>query len=246
MAFKTSKPISFTSFYLEKRKTKRVFLKQINQLIDWRSVENTIEKYYTTGQATRGRKAYPSIVLFKMILLQTCYNLSDYGVEEQTNDSLSFMCFCALQLEDRVPDHSVIARFRKALNQAGVWEVLLDKINAQLTRHGVLVKQGAIVDASLTPTPRKPKGKTSYELTPEQGVEKVSSPGVDQEARWVKKGSSLQYGYKRHYLSDAKAGLVLSVHTRAANAHDSLHLRSCLDQVQLPPGSRVLADKGYC
>jgi hypothetical protein len=39
----------------------------------------------------------------------------------------------------------------KALNHSGAWEVLLNQINSQLTGHGVLVKQGAIVDASVPP-----------------------------------------------------------------------------------------------
>jgi IS5 family transposase len=46
------------------------------------------------------------------------------GIEEQVNDTLSFMRFCGLQLEDDVPDHSVVCRFRKALNHSGAWEVL--------------------------------------------------------------------------------------------------------------------------
>jgi IS5 family transposase len=54
-----------------------------------------------------------------MTLLQTWYNLSDYGIEEQVNDTLSFMRFCGLQLEDDIPDY-----FRKALNESGAWEVL--------------------------------------------------------------------------------------------------------------------------
>jgi transposase, IS5 family len=54
-----------------------------------------------------------------MTLLQTWYNLSDYGIEEQVNDTLSFIRFCGLQLEDDVPDHSVVCRFRKALNHSG-------------------------------------------------------------------------------------------------------------------------------
>ena len=183
-----------------------------------------------------------------MALLQTWYDLSDYGVEEQVNDSLSFMRFCGLQLEDQVPDHSVVCRFRKALNQSGGWDVLLEQINNQFRRHGVCVKQGAIVDASVTPTPRKPKGKSRYSLTenPDTPPTKQLKPGVDQQARWVKKGGMLQYGYKRHYLSEAQTGLVLAVHTTAANAHDSQHLGACLRKVRLPEGSRVLADKGYC
>jgi IS5 family transposase len=78
----------------------------------------------------------------------------------------------------------------------------LNQINSQLTGHGVSVKQGAIVDASVTPTPRKPKGKSSYTLAEgqEPSLDKTLQPGVDQEARWVKKSGKLQYGYKRHYL----------------------------------------------
>jgi Transposase domain (DUF772) len=97
MPIKTSQPPSYTSYYVEKRKTKRVFFKQIAQLIHWEPVTSVLEKYYPTGQ----------------------YNLSDYGIEEQVNDTLSFMCFCGLQLEDDVPDHSVVCRFRKALNHSG-------------------------------------------------------------------------------------------------------------------------------
>ena len=61
----------------------------------------------------------------------------------------------------------------------------------------------------------------------------------------MKKGGNLQYGYKRHYLADARDGLVLAVHTTAANAHDSQYLATCLDKVNLPKGTRILADKGY-
>ena len=107
MPIKTSLPLSYTHYYVEQRKTKRTFLKQITQLIDWESVSRTLARYYPTGQSGRGRKAYPALVLFKMTLLQTWYTLSDYGVEEQINDSLSCMRFCGLQLEDQVPDHSV-------------------------------------------------------------------------------------------------------------------------------------------
>ena len=248
MSIKTYSPLSYTSYYVEQRKTKHVFLKQIAPLINWEAVSCILAQYYPTGQSGKGRKAYPALLLFKMTLLQTWYNLSDYGVEEQVNDSLSCMRFCGLQLEDEVPDHSVVCRFRKALNQSGGWDVLLQQINNQLTKRGVLVKQGAIVDASVTPTPRKPQGRSSYALVERQDAPLAKSlqPSVDQEARWVKKRGQLHYGYKRHYLADAKAGLVLAVHTTPANAHDSQHLGACLSKVRLPAKSRILADKGYC
>ncbi len=249
MPIKTSPPLSYTSYYVEKRKTKRIFLQQIGALIDWEAVTNVLEKHYPTGQSGQGRKAYPALVRYKMLLLQTWYNLSDYGVEEQVNDSLSCMHFCGLQLEDEVPDHSVVCRFRKALNQSGAWEVLLQQINSQFTKHGLSIKQGAaMIDASVTPTPRKPRGKSSYPLSEEPGTPptKEEKSGVDQEARWVKKGGKLQYGYKRHYLAEAQEGWVLAVHTTPANLHDSQLLGNCLNKVKLPQRSRVLADKGYC
>jgi transposase, IS5 family len=112
-----------------------------------------------------------------------------------------------------------------------------------------LVQQGGgIIDASITPTARKPQGKSTYILPehPNTPPTKDAKPGVDREARWVKKENKLQYGYKRHYLAAEDTGLVLAVHTTAANVHDGQCMASCLDQVTLPAGSRVLADKGYC
>jgi transposase, IS5 family len=72
----------------------------------WAAIIYLREKYSPTGPG-QGRKAYPSLVRLKMTLLQTWYHLSDYGIEEQVNDTLSFMRFCGLQLEDDVPDHGV-------------------------------------------------------------------------------------------------------------------------------------------
>ena len=46
MPIKTSQPISYTGYYVEKRKTKRVFLKQIAELIHWEAVTSVLEKYY--------------------------------------------------------------------------------------------------------------------------------------------------------------------------------------------------------
>ena len=96
MPIKTSQPLSYTSYYVEKRKTKRVFHKQITQLINWDSLTHILEKYYPTGQSGKGRKAYPPLVLFKMTILQTWYNLSDYGVEERRSMTPFPVCVSAV------------------------------------------------------------------------------------------------------------------------------------------------------
>jgi len=64
--------------------------------------------------------------------------------------------------------------------------------------------------------------------------------GLDQEASGIKKAGKLQCGYKRHDFTDDQAGLVVSVHTTAANLHESQHIEIRLHKTQLPRGSHVL------
>ena len=249
MALKTNSQISFAAPYVEKRKTRRKFLSQIHKVIDWEVREKALIQYYPVGQADRGGKAYPPLLLFKIALLQTWYGLSDYQLEDQVKDSLSFTTFCGLQLEDDVPDHSVISPFRKALSkEKDAWDHLLRIVNEQLEDRGVLVKQGAIVDATIRESPRKPKGRKVYQMPThrEETLQEQAKRGVDTEGSWVKQGGKLEYGYKRHYVCDQGEGLVLGVSTTRASAHESQHMSSVLNKTTLPPGSPVLADKGYC
>jgi len=104
----------------------------------------------------------------------------------------------------------------------------------------------SFIDASITPTPRKPQGQPTYMFSehPETSPTRELKPGVDQQAQWAKKGGKLQYGYKRHYLSEAQEGLVTAVHTTAANAHDSQHLEACLSEVVLPRGKSCTGRQG--
>lgn len=63
MAIKTTSPVSFTAYYVEKRKTKKTFLKQIDQLINWKTIQRVLERYYPKGQSNVGRKAYPALLI---------------------------------------------------------------------------------------------------------------------------------------------------------------------------------------
>ena len=67
-------------------------------------------------------------------------------------------------MEDTVPDSTTVCRFRSVLVEADLYDTLLDEFNRQLEVKGVIVKHGAIVDASITNTPRRPRGCKSYEV----------------------------------------------------------------------------------
>ena len=95
------------------------FLKKIDGQIDWRPFEKVLEPLY---HPKLGRPSHPPLVMFKALLLQQWYGLSDPGLEEAICDRLSFQRFLGLSLTDPVPDETRICRFRTMLAQAGLGE----------------------------------------------------------------------------------------------------------------------------
>ena len=119
---------SFADLAADKRKVKEVFFNQINSIIDWEKIDQLIKRHYNKGVSAVGRPSYSGLLLFKITLLQTWYNLSDYEVEDQVNDRISFSKFLGLSLEDNCPDHSVISRFRTEMTKRKVYDKLLEEI----------------------------------------------------------------------------------------------------------------------
>lgn len=235
---------------LRSRKIKKVFFTQINNLLDWDSISDVIEQHYCKGKSVVGHPSYDGLLLFKMCLLQTWYGLSDYEVEDRVNDSISFGYFCGLTIDQVAPDHSTVSRFRSAMTKAGVYQKLFKEINKQLEQHQIIVKTGAIVDASVIDTPLRPKGKITHQVAqdrePEQKeeVKKDYADSVDKEASWLKKNGKYHYGYKKHYVTDNE-GLVLGVLTTKASVNEITNLEEVLDAADLPQNIALKADKGY-
>lgn len=263
MSYKTSSPYaSFSDVAVSRRTRKSKFFTAINTLIDWDSISSSIDNVYSRGKSNKGQSAYPGLLLFKMLLIGIWYDLGDMDVEDMVNENLSAMVFCDLKLEDDVPDHSVLSRFRSELSKKGAFDGLLTQLNSQLKLKGIMVQQGkAKVDATLTDSPRKPKGKKTYELAQDRKEDDrstqdkqqeqqthellaVAQPGVDHQGRWLKKRGKLHYGYKQHIAVD-EDGMIEGVHTTTANEHDSKGLDALLCKVPQEKKQEVWADKGY-
>jgi transposase, IS5 family len=128
---------------VNRRPSKRKFFQQINKLVDWSRIEKELYKICKRSiQDAASRHSCNPLILFKMMLLQTWYNLSDIEVEDMVNENLAANAFCGLRVEGTVPDHSTLSRFRSELSEKRALHRLLTKLNAQLELRGVLVQQG--------------------------------------------------------------------------------------------------------
>jgi IS5 family transposase len=89
--------------------------------------------------------------MFKVLLLQKYYNLSDQATEDALYVNLLYIRFVGLSLEDSVPDESTICRFRNSLLKNKLYNKLFNSVNKQLESKNLIAKTGrsVLVDASL-------------------------------------------------------------------------------------------------
>jgi IS5 family transposase len=239
----------FTDYFLEQRKHSNTFLDKIDQFIDWKHIEKLLKKKYKKTFSADGRPAYPPLPMFKLLLLQRWYGLSDPGLAEALNDRISFIRFSGFSISSSLPDYSTICRFRNTILELGLYEKLFEEIMKQLESKGLLVREGAIVDATIIESSRRPR--KVMEIMPEDRKEDKAdiSPTVaysdDTDATWIKKGKKPYYGYKAQVSVDAKDGYVIGGHVTPANVADTTELEKLIDASDLPKNSFVLADKGY-
>jgi IS5 family transposase len=115
-----------------------------------------------SDRAKGGRPPYDAVLMFKVLVVQTLYTLSDDQTEYQIRDRLSFMRFLGLGLADAVPDANTIWTFREALSKAGAIEVLFRRFDQALKMSGYLAMGGQIVMAHIAPVRRN---RSSFPLT---------------------------------------------------------------------------------
>src|SRR5512147_871111 len=131
MARRDLRQVSFADGLVNQRAGRNSWMDEIDKLIDWSAV-------------------------VKLLLLQQWYGLSDPGLEEAVDDRLSFRRFAGLPLDESVPDHSTIWRFRQELAAHRLAEALFEEINRQLDARGLIVRQGTLIDATLLQASVKP------------------------------------------------------------------------------------------
>lgn len=172
MAVKQTGQPSFVDALMPKGAGANAALDRLADLVKWYRLEKLIG--HLRDEGSPGRPGYPVLVLFRAVLLQSLYGLSERELEEALSDRLSFKRFVELSLEDATPDHTVLNRFRNQLVEQGLLEKLFGELDRRLNA-GVILKRGTMLDATLIqavsappkegapletiPTPGSPSGR---------------------------------------------------------------------------------------
>lgn len=218
-------------------------LKKINELVDWSIF---LQDLSPLEGKSGGRPAYAALLKFKMLILQSLYNLSDDGLEQQVLDRLSFMRFLGLGMGDDVPDSKTIWAFREDLQRLGLVEKLFVRFDEYLGRNGFSARQGQIIDASIVKVPaRRDKSEIERKLKNGEKVEEwkpATRAQKDIDARWTTKNGRSYFGYKNHIGIDVKFKFIRAGETTPASVGDPLMFSSLLRENSDPS---VYADAVY-
>jgi len=183
-------------------------LAKLAAVIDWQPLARLLAG---VNAAAKGEASYPPLMMFKVLLLQRWYTLSDPEMEAALWDRVSFMRFVGLSLSDETPDHSTIWRFRQKLEQDGLAERLFAELLRQLDARGLVVKQGTLIDASIiSSAARRPK------------MEEGQISPVDPDARFgaTNERRRFVFGYKLHVAVDQGSSLIRGLVLTSANVQD--------------------------
>ena len=218
-----------------------------------------------SDRAKGGRPPFDPVLMFKVLVLQALYDLSDDQAEFQIRDRLSFMRFLGLGLADTVPDAKTIWLFRELLVRAGAMEKLFARFEEALRDRGYLAMGGQIVDATIVEAPRQhntdaEKADLKAGQVPADWQAKPAKLAQkDRDARWtLKRGRKAMvrpdgakvaelvvpsFGYKNHVDADQRYGFVRRYVVTHAAANDGKPLPQVLDPTNL--SSKVWADTAY-
>ncbi len=207
-----------------KRTRREVFLDEMDKVMPWDALLVLIEPHYP--KAGRGRRPYPLATMLRIHFLQQWYALSDPGMEEALYEIAPLRQFARLSLLDAIPDETTMLNFRHLLERHGLSAKMLTAVNADLSKRGLLLRQGTMVDATIIHAPSSTKN---------------SSGRRDPDMHQTKKGNQWFFGLKAHIGADRDSGLVHTVVTTAANVSDVTQTHALLHGKE----KSVFADAGY-
>ena len=238
-------------FFAEANRQKRLetlnsMLPRLNKSVNWEKFRPPLHAAVRTADHSKGgRPPYDEVMMFKVLILQRLYGLSDDQAEYQINDRLSFQRFLGLTLSCKVPDAKTIWLFREQLVKANVMDLLFGLFHNELEGQGLIAHEGVLLDATFVQVPKRHDKGGEKELIAEGEIpedwsdNKLSQKDLD--ARWTKKLNQSYFGYKNHVKVDSASKLIADFCVTTANVHDSQVVDFLVDHSD----DSVWADSAY-
>jgi IS5 family transposase len=237
-------------FRQEKITNMRDPLEQLNKFIRWEDFRPLLDKAFTvTDPSVGGQPAFDRVMMFKVLILQRMYNLSDDNTEYQILDRHSFCKFLGIDSYAQVPDSKTIWYYREQLKKHEIIYEIFSLFNEKLQSTALMLKDGVIVDASILQVPRQRNTREENKQVrqgdiPEEWKDKPNKlEQKDLDADWTKKNGKTFFGYKNHIKIDIGSKLITFFAITPASVHDSVVLEDLLEDDQA--GQPLYADTAY-
>lgn len=229
----------FGDLIYEQAVPKDHFLRRLSVAVDFSFVNELCKDLYCPDN---GRPCREPQVVFKVLFLQFLYDLSDYEIEEEVNDRLSFKWFLGLGADETGPDHSSLSRFRERLGVEKFTNIF-NRIVEIARSHKLVSDKLHIVDTTHVQA-KVDLFKLKKEHEKEEPDKYVDNNTADPDARFGRKTKNKRfYGYKQHLRMDAESEIIVQQHVTPGNEADKKHLGNLLSE-STEPGV-ITADKGY-
>jgi len=212
----------------------------LNKHIPFDMFRTELEKYFTQGKdySKGGRPAFDYVMMFKILVVQRYYGLSDDAMEFALVDRSSFKRFLGLGLTDKLPDAKTIWNFRDQLSKGSMVEKLFEKLDQRLHDQRIIIKSGKMIDASIVETPIQRNSRDENQQIKEGNIpdDWKENPNKlrqkDTDAKWVTHNGKDHFGYKDHIKADTKTKLITGYQVTSAQVHDGQMLDALTDEQQ--------------
>lgn len=237
---------------LEKLSKQKDPLEKLSSYIDFEYFRKPLKQFFDkhSDRNKGGRPPYDYVLMFKILILQRYYNLSDDNIEYAVLDRLSFMRFLGLGINNPVPDAKTIWLFRDKLTAGGMIERLFTTLDTQLDKDGIIVHAGKLVDASIVEVPIQRNSRDENKQIKEGNIpegwqeDENKLRQKDMDAQWVTHNGTDYYGYKDPIKADEKTLLITGFQVTSAKVHDSVVLKDLVDKKE-DGGQPLYADSAY-
>lgn len=214
-------------------------LVRMNKLIDWSFIEEEVADCYSE----KGQKAIHPARIFKLLVCQVMYNLSEREVCEQADCNIIFRYFIGLGLNDDIPHWTDLGKFKERVGVKN-FERLFYRVLGEAKRLGITISTKRTADSTdikanvdLKKCAKDKQNQNDHEWIDRNTTDKDADIGhKSKDESW--------YGYKSHTNQDAKNSIVTTVITTKASETDESKLIPLIDKEREARGEDAIRQQG--